>query len=419
MKKNIYTIFLLFLLVEVSYSQGIVPTYSFAHVTKDFDYYINTLKTKHPNLYAFVSEDYFNNEVEQARSMLTDSMNVVDLWKTMLRLQHCLDGHSGMDYIDVRSSFPLSYKDASFLYPDSVTDNEIFMNGMKVLSINGLEAQKIIHELYKCINAEENPKLRLCNLRRRFPSLTYSVLKLAPPYTVVYQGKNGEEIVKTEMGISDRYTDYGKVFTDIPLDYKFYPEESIAYLEVNSFSLPDLAEDGLIETFQKTLDTLFVEKKINDYKYLFIDISKNTGGGDWPVLALFNKLQHDSVAIPVVFDKNTAHCTYPHVATGYSGNVFVIAGHWTYSGAYFFYVLMKRSRRGIFVGEPPGHYNQVYSPLIRYKLPNTNLPFICAKSAHIYFEDVTPDIPWSIDCFHETFTLDDLKKMIELYNQKY
>ena len=277
MKKNIYTIFLLFLLVEVSYSQGIVPTYSFAHVTKDFDYYINTLKTKHPNLYAFVSEDYFNNEVEQARSMLTDSMNVVDLWKTMLRLQHCLDGHSGMDYIDVRSSFPLSYKDASFLYPDSVTDNEIFMNGMKVLSINGLEAQKIIHELYKCINAEENPKLRLCNLRRRFPSLTYSVLKLAPPYTVVYQGKNGEEIVKTEMGISDRYTDYGKVFTDIPLDYKFYPEESIAYLEVNSFSLPDLAEDGLIETFQKTLDTLFVEKKINDYKYLFIDISKNTG----------------------------------------------------------------------------------------------------------------------------------------------
>ena len=69
MKKNIYTIFLLFLLVEVSYSQGIVPTYSFAHVTKDFDYYINTLKTKHPNLYAFVSEDYFNNEVEQARSM--------------------------------------------------------------------------------------------------------------------------------------------------------------------------------------------------------------------------------------------------------------------------------------------------------------------------------------------------------------
>ena len=76
-------------------------------------------------------------------------------------------------------------------------------------------------------------------------------------------------------------------------------------------------------------------------------------------------------------------------------------------------------RRGIFVGEPPGHYNQVYSPLIRYKLPNTNLPFICAKSAHIYFEDVTPDIPWSIDCFHETFTLDDLKKMIELYNQKY
>ena len=114
-----------------------------------------------------------------------------------------------------------------------------------------------------------------------------------------------------------------------------------------------------------------------------------------------------------------SHCTYPHVATGYSGNVFVIAGHWTYSAAYFFYVLMKRSRRGIFVGEPPGHYNQVYSPLIRYKLPNTNLPFICAKSAHIYFEDVTPDIPWSIDCFHETFTLDDLKKMIELYNQKY
>ena len=422
--KKIYIVLLwLFLLGEVSYSQGIVPTYSFAQVTEDFDYYINTLKTKHPNLYAFVSEEYFNKEVEQIRSMLTDSMDVFEFWRILMRLQHCLDGHSGMEYLDlINASGPpavYAFKDASFLYPDSVTNNEIFMNDMKVLSINGIEAQKIIHELDKCIQAEENPKLRLCNLRGYFPSLTYYVLKLAPPYKIVYQGENGEEIVKTEIGILDRYTDFNKVFTDISFDYKLYPEESIAYLEVNSFGLSELAEDGLIETFQKTLDTLFVEKKIYDYEYLFIDISKNTGGGDWPVLALFNKLQHDSVALPVIFDKNPSYCVYPHVATGYSGNVFVIAGHWTYSAAHLFYVLMRNSHRGIFVGEPPGHYYQVYAPLIRYKLPNTNLPFTCAKSAHIYFEDVTPDVPWCIDCFHETFTLDDLKKMIELYNQKH
>ena len=415
MKKKYIVLVWLFLLVKVSYSQERVPIYSFAQVTEDFDYYINTLRTKHPNLYAFVTEDYFNKEVEQARSMLTDSMNIVDLWRTMLRLQHCLDGHSGMDYIDLKHSFPLVYGGASYLYPDSVTDNEIFMNGMKVISINGMEAHKIIHELDKCIWAEENPKLRLCHLRGYFPSLTYSVLKLVPPYKVVYQGESGEEIVKTEIGIQDHFTDFNKAFTGIPFDYKLYPEESIAYLEVNSFSLPCLAEDGLIETFQKTLDTLFVEKKINDYKYLFIDISKNTGGGDGPVLALFNKLQHDTV---VVVDKGTGNYIYPQVITGYSGHVFDIAGHWTYSAAHLFYLLMKNSHRGILVGEPPGHYYQVYAPLVRYKLPNTNLPFICAKKAHGYDVDVTPDVPWSIDCFHETFTLDDLKKMIELYNHK-
>ncbi len=409
----------LFLLVKVSYSQERVPIYSFAQVTEDFDYYINTLRTKHPNLYAFVTEDYFNKEVEQARSMLTDSMNIVDLWRTMLRLQHCLDGHSGMDYIDLKHSFPLVYGGASYLYPDSVTDNEIFMNGMKVISINGMEAHKIIQELDKCICAEENPKLRLCNLRGRFPALACYVLKLNSPYKVIYQGDNGEKIVKTEIGIKDPYTEYEKGSADIPFDYELYSEESIAYLEVNSFSLSELAEDGSIETLKRNLDTFFEEKEINEYKYLFIDISRNGGGGDWPVLALFNKLQHDSVALPVGVGKYINYFTYPRVTTGYNGNVFVIAGHWTYSAAHFFYVLMRRSHRGIFVGEPPGHYCQVYSPLIRYKLPNTTLPFICAKSAHIYFEDVTPDVPWSIDCFNETFTLDDLKKMIELYNQKH
>lgn len=81
MKKKYIVLVWLFLLVKVSYSQERVPIYSFAQVTEDFDYYINTLRTKHPNLYAFVTEDYFNKEVEQARSMLTDSMNIVDLWR--------------------------------------------------------------------------------------------------------------------------------------------------------------------------------------------------------------------------------------------------------------------------------------------------------------------------------------------------
>lgn len=418
MKKIILLFLLSLFLVETSYSQEIVPVYSLAQVTEDFDYYINTLKTKHPNLYAFVSEEHFNKEVERARSMLTDSMSTVDLWGTMLRLQHCLDGHSGMRYIDVKSSYPSSYKDVSFLNPDSITYNDIYMNGMKVLSINGMEAGKIIQELDKCICAEDNPKLRLCNLRGRFPALASYVLKLNSPYKVIYQGDNGEKIVKTEIGIKEPYTEYEKGSADIPFDYKLYPEESIAYLEVNSFSLSELAEDGSIETLKRKLDTFYEEKEINEYKYLFIDISRNGGGGDWPVLALFNKLQHDSVALPVGVGEYINYFTYPRVTTGYSGNVFVIAGHWTYSAAHFFYVLMRRSRRGIFVGEPPGHYYQVYSPLIRYKLPNTTLPFICAKRAHIYFEDVAPDVPWSIDCFNETFTLDDLKKMIELYNNK-
>lgn len=415
MKK--YMLFLLFFFFngKVSYSQEIVPTYSLAQVTEDFEYYINILKTKHPNLYAFVSEDYFNGEVEKARSMLTDSMNIVDIYTTMLRLQHCLDGHSGMDYIDIRGSLPYTYKDASFLYPDSITDNEIFMNGIKVLSINGMETQNIIHELYKCINAEENPKLRLCRLRGHFHFLAYFVLNLTSPYKIVYQGENGEEKAKLELGLKDYYTtDFDKVFTGVPLDYKFYPEESIAYLEVNSFSLAELTEDGLIDTFQKTLDTLFISKKINDYKYLFIDISRNAGGGDWPAIALFNKLQHDSV---VVVDKKTGNYIYHRVTDGYSGPVFVITGHWTYSAAHWFYMLMKTSRRGIFVGEPPGHYSQVYSPFIEYKLPNTNLPFFCAKRSHGYDVDVTSDVPWCIDCFHEAFTLDELKKIIELYNR--
>jgi len=282
MKKVCTLLLCLFLLVDVSCSQGVVPTYSLAQVTEDFDYYINTLKTKHANLYAFVSEEHFNKEVEQARGMLTDSMDVFEFWRTLMRLQHCVDGHSGMVYLDlINASGPLAvdvFKDASFLYADSITESDIYMNGMKVLSINEMEARKIIQELNKCIQAEENPKLRLCHLRGRFPSLTYYVLKLVPPYKVVYQGENGEKIVKTELGIKDRYTDYEKVFTGIPFDYKLYPEESIAYLEVNSFSLLDLAEDGLIETIQKKLNTFFEEKKIDDFKYLFVDISKNTGG---------------------------------------------------------------------------------------------------------------------------------------------
>lgn len=411
---------LLFLL-GILFTESLYSQYNFSlsQATEDFDYYINTLKTKHPNLYAFVSEKDFNKEVEQARSMLTDSIHFVDFWKILLSLQHCLDGHSGVEYIDVKSSFPELFKNLkeppSFLYPDSITENAIYMNGRRVLSINGMKSQEIILRLRKCINTEENQKLMWCNLIGRFPSLSYYVLNITPPYSVVYQGVNGKEIMKTEIGVSDPRIDYGKVFSNNFFDYKLYPEESIAYLEVNTFSLTELA-GGSIDSLRTSLDTFFEEKKINDYKYLFIDISRNTGGGDVPVLALFDKLQHDSVAI---VNKATREIySYPRVAKGYSGPVFVIAGHWTYSAAHLFYQLMKVSHTGIFVGEPPGHIRMSFAPLIRFKLPNTNLPFNCAKRPHEFDIDTTPDIPWSIDCFRESFGLDELKKMIELYDQK-
>lgn len=389
--------------------------YSLAQVTEDFDYYITALKGNHPNIHAFITEKELNKELGRVRNQLTDSMSLFEFGKALFSLQHCFDGHSGIYYMDFGAS---CFKEkAPYLYPDSLTNDAIYLNGRKVTAINGISSREIVQRMKRYVNSEDNPALVQCQLRMCFPHLSYYLLDLVPPYRITYQDKKGKHITQVEpVEDSSIMSRYDGTFICEPFLFKSYPESSIAQIDFNRCDLEALGGEA---NFELMLDSIF--KEIKHYKYLFIDISRNTGGNDRVCYALFNRLKHDGIQTTIrniPSSKGTVHYKLPQSTDGYEGTVFMIAGPWTYSSGYIFWWIMQTSQRGVFVGQSPGHLRAMYAPVSYANLPNTGLSFHYPTGGEYWKANITPDIPWNLDCFHSSFTLEELKKVIELYNHK-
>ncbi|MDP4270881.1 MAG: TonB family protein [Bacteroidota bacterium] len=413
-------------------------TLSPAEMKADLDELIKTLANNHPDMYAYTTKEKFNQEVAKLRQSISQPLPYREFFSRMIRLNKLFDGHTNINPI-VNCRQTLSYlKAGGFFFPHQVRveNGKLFLSfgqndssKIEVLSINRIPAGEILTQLGQTTNYEKQ-KMNDWNVQSNFGLILHGILNIQGPW-FEYETRwhqSGMKANTIEQGITaqnllagnTRYYDRNEKF-----QYRSFEKESIALIEYNTCPMN---EEGI-----KDLDA-FLVNSFNDIKEkgirnLFIDVSRNGGGGGDEVNSLlYNKLNHQarnwqSVMYKKVPDRAkldtipVPQCTNM-ITDGFDGNVYLIQSGYTYSAAVGVSAWFKFSGRGKVIGEETGGTTAayVYAPVhqlpnskILYQVSNTlwKFPFGARKD-----QGILPDVPVSIDYSKPHFELNDLKEFL-------
>ena len=428
------------------------PLYSVAQLKEDFTFYLQVLEENHPNLYAYCTKVEFDNRTNDIKREIRQPMTALSFGLLIMELNSLLDGHSGPLFYDIERIDPdkmVAEQDTAYQYGYlpfmDVCDNKLYYKDEQVISINGRKSVEIIDYLNKRITAHDSYKRRdviithyLC--ARKF---SYSLLKLVAPFTIKTKTERGKIHTYKENGWNkDDYQQLVKDIPSSPMESSLYTKDSIACLDFNTCNVEDYGD------YRHWVDSIFNDVQSASIKYLFINVTWNEGGSyDLPYY-VFDKLKHKAFYWDFSTHRKVSklYCDARHlgstyykqnrgkiirddeplfrkeVSSGYAGQVFVIQSPWTFSAANDFCLLIKNSGRGLLVGGRTGQKNQNITERHIFKLPHTQIEFGCAMVEYIHKDSnnndgLCPDIPIDIGIYQAKFSLDDLKRMLELAKQ--
>jgi hypothetical protein len=239
-----------------------------------------------------------------------------------------------------------------------------------------------------------------------------------------------------------------------------YEEDSIAILELNDFNPINLGEN-----YRKDLEAIMDIVMRKNIKHLFVDISANGGGFDHHALEILNfiktKKKKYYVSGGVIKTSPAYREAIERMATGkpnlferlgkyyrgvfkskigsmlksdfnweknnstiqYDQNVYFIQSTMaTYSASVTLVSVVKSYNLGIIIGEETGGLTNCYINPVAFAMPNTSIPFRCSMQKSVDVggvegKGVLPDVEYKIGNPYYSFTLEQLKEMLQLVEQ--
>ncbi|NOZ04116.1 MAG: hypothetical protein GXO92_05855 [FCB group bacterium] len=404
-----------------------VKKYPPAELQSDFDYLFETLESVHPNLYAYVSRAKMDEARERTKKGLTDSLSVIDFWKTVTPVVARLgDGHTSL-------WFPYRYWEAflengglRFPFNVRIEDRRLFITGNysadttiavgdEILTINGQPAGAIIDRMQRCVSGERTGFKNVV-LRKNFGPFLWALYDMGPEFEIEFNSRlKGERLSATVTGISleefNRLRGNDNPQAKVFYSYTSFPDEKIGIID---FRL--LADRKQFESF---LDTTFSRIREDSIRYLIIDIRKNGGGDSRLGDALFDYITDQPYTQVLRMDIKTSKILksflrkryvkwyfYPLLPLAYlhpqgkailfsrngtvtsfegflhepgenplrfSGETFLLIGPNTFSSANMFAIAFKCYDMGVVIGEESGGLTVAYGDAVSFSLPNTGL----------------------------------------------
>lgn len=418
-------IYILCFIVQISvYAQDQKKIFSKQQLDEDLEYLFKSINQIHPNLYNYKSFEYIESFKQTIRDQITSPMTKNDFNKIVSEINHCFDGHTFvfLDFFNQEVKLPI------YLFPKvTLSDNKIILmkdnSPIEIRSINGLKVDDITSKL-RLYFTQEQISIAHKTYEHMFASFLKLYFHLESPFQI--EGiANGKTITWVEQGIIHQKNDKRPKY-----QYKIFPNDSIALLELNTFDIEKTEFEPMLSTFFDSIQN----KKI---KHLFIDLTHNSGGKIPTSLLIFDYIKHDSIfltseeAIKVSpqfceymhsINNNALECsenTYGKIfwipmkkrvlsdpqPTGYSGQIYLLQGFKTYSAADYVCRIVAQNNLGKRIGEPSGEPIKHYSRILHYYMPHTRLQFYCA-STYLNIPTSTqanntllPDIFYPIDSF--------------------
>lgn len=365
---------------------------------QDFDLMAGLLTEACPVLHVYRSRAEVDNHLNAIRQQLGDSATVADFYLCIQRtLSFFHDGHlqayAGNDYyamINNREAFlPLQLRilNGKIYLWENLTSNEQLQKGLEITSVNGVTSSRLISDINEFISADANnlffKQHKLNNEYRLYLAFYFD---FPSQYQLQIEGVGG--ITVQALSAHDRST---------LIDQKVSPPEkkelySISYDEERSmatFQFTTFGDQEGAQELRKILDDLIKQCEVRDITDLVLDIRGNTGGFDGNAAIVYSYLsdvpfrpligrylrvrqipylehvlnkdmQEVLESVPVIpyeeeyqLDMALDQVSPPNPLS-FSGRVYLLTDHSTFSTASLFTSIFRNNERGLILGSPTG-----------------------------------------------------------------
>ncbi|MGN1376607.1 MAG: S41 family peptidase [Prevotella sp.] len=378
--------------------------------SEDIDSLIYTLSEVHPNLYSQTTISDFHNAIMNVKTGLTDSVSSIDIYNDLAPVISQLgDAHTGMvfPYQKVMTQvgkylpiYPTIDNNTGKLYVKASVDNVVPYDS-EIISINGKTAEQMVTGMKAYVSGERD-FFRLSMTDNNIIGL-FHLLFSSDEYKIVYRESNTKKTNETTLQPVDGNTLNSRLVLspkilrlmkehqgNSPYTFRILENSSTAVMNF------DVCHDAKgMETFADSMFTVLKERKI---KNLIIDVRLN-GGGDSKVGDAL--LRHISPRPFTQYGKTYVRITpttkrlgvgknltpgiyfYPESNNKlkeplpsdkrYSGKVFLLTSHTTFSSASSFAWAFKQYGCGTVIGEETGGMSVHYGDILTYTLPHSGL----------------------------------------------
>jgi len=445
MKKTITLLFLV-LLMSIASAQD---TLTAAQMREDFTYMMEQYERVHPNPTWSLGGERYNELKQQTLAQLDHPMTQLDFWRIIARWNQYFDGHTMLGWPELPPSkqitmsvmaFPpysvVQYREGKLFFSDyeGMPDS---LRGAEIVAFEGHPSTEIINNMLPYVSHESEALTNSLGLQylhwyyRAFYGCSREM-------EIRYRSATGEQRVTLDrrtlyhwlVDIGDKSNIGGVGQRDIPWHFYIFPQQGIALLELNK-----CRPDERLEQFDTEVSAFIDSVNLLGIRHLFVDLSQNQGGND---MFCYRFLQHIA-AMPdsaVLFDFATTYNgtaelvedryikTFQPEEPQYSGRLYFIQSHFTYSASIVMVNLVKQYRLGTLIGEETGGLTTTYIRLNQRKLPNSGLAFYCSDKQNRYFgttgpRGVLPDIPLEIGYKYlfRSFTPEELQQLLVDHRQ--
>ena len=394
---------------QTSYDKGLLVA--------DLDTLYNTINQVHPNMFAIVSQEEFEKELNHIKESLNDSLNTFEFFAVVAPLIAGLgDGHTTVEppwnaYYNVNPSvFPYEIEienNQITIVQDHSQNEGAIPIGSEIIRINGKVVKDILETIIS-FTSGESPAFRMEKVRSRFP-LYFYIIDSSNSFAIEYKHQNvlGEkEIVGIPAGDLNRLITANSDNTEKDMYYALTVDEdnNTAIFDFREFNL----DNGKIGTF---LDEAFAELKEKKIGNLIIDIRNNGGGnsrvGDLvfqyispapysqagnttmkistPLKVFITEMKdqgyinedafNNFMAVPngIYPRNNTKLIPLEENPLRYNGNIFLLTSSKTFSSAVLFAWAFQYFKMGTIIGEETGGYIVHFGDVSHYLLPQSKL----------------------------------------------
>lgn len=376
----------------------------------DLDTMISTIHEVHPDMFSHCPEKKFFKRVEKIKATLPDTLSALQFYIQAAPLIGMLgDGHTSIHFSDfslafrdtAQRFFPLDIKisdnNALLYVKRDLTGQQLIPEGAQILSVNSRSHKEIMKNILQYCSGEKlffkvqhlsNYLLFISYMNQLYPEQNFDIV-----YT--YQGKRTKvhlpgisvfQLQKTMLQPQNSQP--------IPYAFSIDKEKNLAVMEFNSFSNR--------EQFNYFADSMFCALKNENIGNLIIDIRNNSGGNSSIGDKLFQYIspcpfrQYGQITVRTTpttlrlikncYGQEPANKEYGMFTTSvqeliplaenplrYTGNVYLLTSHSTFSSASSFSWAFKYFKMGPVIGEETGGIAYCFGDVLGFSLPHSRL----------------------------------------------